>query len=131
MRTPTSRAALFLALSCLATPLAGQESAAPTRAELDAALGSRRTSAQAERDLLSRVLARPEVESAAEGAGLTSELDRVREAVPLLSGERLSQAAEQGRALEEQLAGGGSMVISTTTIIIVLLLIVIIILIAD
>ena len=131
MSTLTSRVLPFLALVCLASPLAGQEVAVPGAAEMDAALQSHESRTQADRAVVSRVLSHPQVVQAAGGAGLDADLERARNALPLLSGGKLRQAADHARALDVQLAGGQSMVISTTTIILVLLLIIIIILVAD
>ena len=128
---PTLRVLLFLALACIARPLSGQETPVPDRAELDGAIESHETRADLDRAVLSRVLSHPEVQRAASGAGMESDLERARVAVPTLASGPLRQAAEHARSLETQLAGGQTLSISTTTIILILLIIVIIILIAD
>jgi hypothetical protein len=122
---------LFLAFACIARPLSGQETTVPGSAELDAAIESHETRADRDRAVLSRVLSHPEVQRAANGAGMESDLERARGAVPALASGPLRQAAEHARSLETQLAGGQTMSFSTTTIILVLLIIVIIILIVD
>lgn len=132
MRTlTTSGPGALLALALLALPVAAQESPVATRAELDAALASEAARADADRAVVSRVLALPEVEEAARGADLAPELDRVRDAVPLLDAPTLATAAEYAAAIEVQLAGGQSIVITATTLILILLLVIIIVLIAD
>jgi len=55
---------------------------------------------------------------------------RAEAALGTLQGDDLRQAADQARAVNQDLAGGATVVITTTTIIIILLIILIIVAIA-
>jgi hypothetical protein len=112
----------------LATPVAAQETAVVTGAELDAALESRASSTDAQRAAVSRVLDRPEVASVAGQMGV--DLDEAKGAVAGLNGAPLARAAGLARDIEQSLAGGQTFSISAITLIIVLLVIILVILIA-
>lgn len=96
---------------------------------LDQAVQQRVSQEQADREALRTFLQNPMVKDVAARAGLS--LDKARAAVSTLQGDELRQAANQARAVNDQLAGGAdTIVISTTTIIIILLIILLIVAIA-
>lgn len=129
------RALLLVVGTCFSLVLCPLSTEAQERdvlspAEMEAALGEHRTTEDADRAVLGRVLSNPSVEAQARRAGLHAALDRARTRAAALEGEPLASAAAQARSLEEQLAGGQTVVMTATTIIIVLLIIIIIVLIA-
>jgi hypothetical protein len=102
--------------------------AAPPSA-LDAVLQQHVSATQADRDVVLRLLERPDVRALAGDFGL--DLRRAASAVSTLDGDVLRDLASRARAAENALAGGqGSVTISTTMIIIGLLVLILIILIA-
>jgi len=123
-------ATTLLALA-LSAPLAAQQSPAISTQELDAALQSHAQDVDADRSVVARVLARPDVESAVRAAGFGDDLENARAATGGLEGSTLARAAATARTIEAQLAGGQSITFTTTTIVLILLLIIIIILIAN
>jgi hypothetical protein len=78
------------------------------------------------RQVVSRVLARSEVEAVALRLGL--DVKQARAAVAHLDSEALAAVAQPARAVDADLAGGQTIVISVTTL---LLIIIIVLLIAD
>ncbi|MDX1632928.1 MAG: hypothetical protein R3234_13740 [Thermoanaerobaculia bacterium] len=99
-----------------------------TDQELRSAVRADVEAERADRALVDRVLARGEVRSVAEKAGV--DVERARRAVPLLEGGELSRVASLAGDLEEQLAGGQSTITITTTTLIIALLVLILIIVA-
>lgn len=84
---------------------------------------------EANRETLRALLARDEVHRAARIAGV--EIDDALAAVHVMEGDRLANAAQQARVIEERLTSADDIIsIRATTLIIVLLLIIIIIVVA-
>jgi hypothetical protein len=126
--------ALMLALWLVPPPVGAQTPAGSPQpgeqAVIDRALAERAATADADREVIRRVLTRSEVQTVASRMG--ADIAQLQAAVGTLDGEQLAQAADQARAVDQSLAGGATtVVITTTTIIIVLLLIILIVLIAD
>lgn len=126
MRTLTSFVlAGFLGL-VLASPVYAQTTHAAPVAALEAAVQEHVASADADRESIRRLLARPEVREIAGDLGL--DLRRAESAVATIDAAQLPALAAQARQVEERLFGGQSRVtISTTAIIIGLLLLILII----
>jgi hypothetical protein len=98
------------------------------KSALDQAVQQRVSQDQADREALRTFLQDPAVQRVAEKAGLSTE--RASAAVSMLQGDQLRQAANQARAVNQDLAGGATVIITTTTIIIILLVILIIVAVA-
>lgn len=99
--------ATLLLLLSLPTLMQAQEYAPAliaSTAELDAALAGAALDADADRQAVRDLLARPEVERTLALAGTDREEMIAR--VELLEGERLTAVADRARAAEAQLAGG-------------------------
>jgi hypothetical protein len=111
-------------LMCAPMARAQQPHAISQRA-LDQAVQQRVSQEQADRDAIRSFLRNPAVKNVAARAGLA--IDKAEGAVGTLQGDELRQAADQARAVNEQLAGGDTVVLSTTTIIIIILLIILLI----
>jgi branched-subunit amino acid ABC-type transport system permease component len=107
----------------------GRSHAAPPAA-IDQALQQHVTAVDADRAVVQRLLARPDVKALAADMGL--DLQRAQTAVATIDGEQLSDLASQARQAEQELAGGqGSIRISTTLIIIALLVVILLIVAID
>jgi hypothetical protein len=107
-----------------------QPSHAASATALDQALEQHVTATAADRAVVQRLLARPDVQALAAEIGL--DVRRAQSAVATLDGEQLSDLAARARAAEEGLAGGqGSVRISTTLIIIALLVIILLVVAID
>jgi hypothetical protein len=116
------------------TGAAAQELQPPSHtapeAALDRALQQHVAGTEADRAVVQRLLARPDVQALAAEIGL--DVRRAQTAVATLDGEQLSDLAARARAAEQGLAGGqGSVRISTTLIIIALLVIILLIVAID
>jgi hypothetical protein len=96
---------------------------------LDAAIQAHVDERQADRDLVERLLQRPDVRKVASGAGI--DLRTASDAVRTMDDRTLAAVAVQAQATERALAGGQSTVTISTTAIIIGLLILILILVAD
>ena len=128
MRTLTS-IALVVTLVVGFTPSANAQTqhAAPASA-LDAAVQDHMDSSAADREMVLRLLARPEVQSVAGDAGI--DLRRAETAVAALDGAQLAEVAAHAQQVEQALAGGQSRVTISTTLIIIALLVLILIIVA-
>lgn len=98
-------------------------------ATLEQALAVQTSQDRADREIVLRVLGRPEVREVAGRIGVP--LDRAEAVVQTVEGIELRQLATQARQVENQLAGGATVTFTTTTIIIVLLLIILLIVAID
>lgn len=129
MRTFVS-AFLFLLCTVAAAPPAGAQTAhvAPPSA-LDEALQHHVDPADRDREVIQRLLDRPEVGALAADVGL--DLRDARAAVATLDGPRLAELAVHARNAEQARAGGQSVTISYTLIIIGLLVLILLILVLD
>jgi hypothetical protein len=115
--------------SCIAvSPALAQSSHAAPQSAIDAALQGHVDRAEADRDVVRRLLERDEVRTLAGGVGL--DLRRAADAIATLEGEELATLAEQARQVEGTLAGGQSTVTVSTTLIIIGLLVLILIIVA-
>ena len=129
MRMFASVVLTVFTLVSLVPPAHAQSSqhAAPLSA-LEAAVQGHVASADADREAVSRLLARPEVQKIAGDAGI--DMRRAEQAVAALDGDQLTEIAGQARQIEETLAGGQSRVVISTTLIIIALLVLILIIVA-
>lgn len=128
MRTLASAVAVVFTLVTLGSPLDAQMSHAAPQAALDAALQQHVASDAADRDVVLRLLDRPEVQALAGDVGL--DLRRAKDAIATLDGPELSSLAAQARQAEEGLTGGQSRITISTTLIIIALLLIILIIVA-
>jgi hypothetical protein len=129
MRTLASIVFVTLSLSAVATPADAQVSHAAPQSVLDAAVQDHVAADAADREMIQRLLERPEVQAVAGDIGL--DLRSAQSAVSTLDTQQLSTIAAQARQAERALAGGQSTItLSTTMIIIGLLLLILIVLIA-
>jgi len=129
MRTSVSGLVVLLCVLMAIPRVAAQSHAAPTAA-IDQALQQHVTAVDADRAVVQRLLARPDVQAIAADMGL--DVRRAQTAVATLDGDQLSRLASQARQAEQELAGGqGSIRISTTLIIIALLVIILLVVAID
>lgn len=117
-----------LAVLMCAPAVWAQQTHVIDKSALDQAVQQRVSQDQADREALRTFLQDPTVQRVAEKAGLSTE--RASAAVSMLQGDQLRQAANQARAVNQDLAGGATVIITTTTIIIILLVILIIVAVA-
>ena len=131
MRTFVSGLVILLC-SVMAVPRVAaqqpQSHAAPSAA-IDQALQQHVTAVDADRAVVQRLLARPDVQSLAKEIGL--DVRRAQSAVATLDATQLSELASHARQAEQGLAGGQSVRISTTLIIIALLVLILLIVAID
>ena len=128
MRMLTSCVLVVFALISMVPPANAQTSHTASTAALDAAVQQHVASAEADREAVARLLARPEVQKIAGDAGI--DMRRAAQAVATLDGEQLTEIAAQARQIEETLAGGQSRVVISTTLIIIALLVLILLIVA-
>lgn len=114
-----------LAVMLCAPAAFAQQTHTINKSALDQAVQQRVSQDQADREALRGFLQDPAVKKVAAKAGLS--VERAEAAVSTLQGDQLRQAADQARAVSQDLAGGATVVITTTTIIIILLVILIIV----
>jgi predicted xylose isomerase-like sugar epimerase len=115
-------APLALALS---TAAFAQERHVVTADKLAQTVSQYVTKQDADRATIRETLARPEVKSVAERAGI--DIGRVSASIDALPPESLERAAATARDVNQALVGGAStIVISTTTIIIILLIVILV-----
>jgi hypothetical protein len=126
MRTLATIAVLATFLA--GSPVHAQTSHAAPPSALDAALQDHAATEAADRDVIRRLLDRPDVQAIAGDLGL--DLRRATDAVGTLEGADLASLAAQARQAEEGLAGGQSRITISTTLIIIALLVLILIIVA-
>jgi hypothetical protein len=134
MRTSVSGLVVLLCILIAAPRAAAQQSRAGSHtappAAIDEALQQHVTAVDADRAVVQRLLARPDVKALAAEIGL--DIRRAQTAIATLEGGQLSDLAARARQAEEGLAGGqGSVRISTTLIIIALLVVILLIVAID
>jgi hypothetical protein len=117
--------ATTLAVMLIAPAAWAQQTHVINKSALDQAVQQRVSQDQADRETLRSFLNDPAVKRVAAKAGLSTE--RAEAALATLQGDDLHAAANQARAVNQDLAGGATVVITTTTIIIILLVILIIV----
>lgn len=127
MRTFATIAVLATILA-VGSPVHAQTSHAAPQSALDAALQEHAATVAADRDVIRRLLDRPEVQAIAGDVGL--DLRRAKDAVGTLDADDLVNLAAQARQAEEGLAGGQSRITISTTLIIIALLVLILIIVA-
>jgi hypothetical protein len=128
MRTLASIVLVVFSLVAVIPPVHAQTSHAAPQSALDAAIKDHTAAAEADRETVRRLLARPEVQAIAGDLGL--DLRRAESAVATLDAEQLTELAAQARQAEEGLAGGQSRIVISTTVIIIALLVLILIIVA-
>ena len=128
MRTSLTSVLIVLFTVVAAAPRLQAQSHAAPQAALDAALQQHAETTEADRAALLRVLAHPEVKSAAAKAGI--DLRRATDAVSTLDDTRVSELAAQARQVDSALAGGQSKITISTTVIIIGLLVLILLIVA-
>jgi len=106
-----------------------QQSHVIPKSALEQAVQQRVSQDQADREALRTFLQNPIVKNVAAKAGVP--LDRANAGVAMLEGADLRDAANQARAVNQDLAGGATVVITTTTIIIILLVVILLIVALD
>ena len=130
MRMLTSIVFVVFSSVALIPPAHAQTSHAAPQSALDAIVQQHVDAAAADREVVSRLLERPEVQAIAGDIGL--DLRRAQRAIATLDDQEVAALAGQARQAEQALAGGQSRVtISTTTIIIALLVIILIVVAVD
>ena len=105
-----------------------QTSHAAPQSALDAAVQQKVAASTSDRELVKRLLDRPEVQAIAADAGL--DLRRAQDAIATLDDEEIAGITAQARQAEEAFAGGQSRVTISTTVIIIALLIIILLVVA-
>ena len=134
MRTSVSGLVVLLCILIAVPRATAQERAAGSHAApsaaIDQALQQHVAATDANRAIVQRLLARPDVQALAAEIGL--DVRRAETAVATLDGAQLSELAAHARQAEHGLAGGqGSVRISTTLIIIALLVVILLIVAID
>lgn len=129
MRTLASIVLAVVSLVAVIPPAHAQTSHAAPQSALDAAIHDHTAAAEADRETVLGLLARPEVEAIAGDVGL--DLRRAQSAIDTLDGEQLTALAAQARQAEQALAGGQSITISAIWIIIGLLVLILLIVVLD
>jgi len=119
--------AVVLALWLVAPQVNAQVVTTPPtpQAAIDQALARRAAAADADRQVVRRVLDRREVKDVADRMGV--DIQRLRSGVAVLDAGQLAQVASQARAVDQNLAGGATTIVLTTTTIIIILLVIILI----
>jgi hypothetical protein len=120
--------AVVLAVLVMA-PVANAQDHVINKSALDKAVQARVAQDQADREVITALLARPAVREVAAKAGLS--LEKASVAVSTLQGSDLRDLASQARQVNNDLAGGASTIVISTTTVIIILLIVLLILAAD
>ena len=128
MRTLVTTVAVALSLVAITPPVQAQTSHAAPQSALDLAVQDHSAATAADREVVQRLLQRPEVQAVAGDLGL--DLRRAESAVATLEGQQLTDLAAQARQAEQSLAGGQSRVVISTTLIIIVLLVLILIIVA-
>ena len=119
--------ALAAAMVVLPTAARAQQA---TAQELDEPVAiAMQTGEEADREALRRFVAREDVQKIARVADL--DLENASAGILALEGEKLSNAADQARALESLMGAQDSITISATTVIIILLLVLLIVVVAS
>jgi hypothetical protein len=103
-------------------PARAEEPHAVDAATLRAAVAGAADAEEADRAALRALLARPDVQAAARGAGL--DLERAGAAVSTLHGEELQRLAGQARALDDTSLGGATTIVITSTALLIALILV-------
>jgi len=128
MRVIRDRLVVLLTIWLVIAPATAraQQAHVVDQATLDRAVAAQAQQADADRQVIRRMLHHQQVREIAARAGI--ELTRAETAVATLDGAELQQIATRARAVDDSLAGGqGRVTISTTMIIIGLLVLILIV----
>jgi hypothetical protein len=118
-------AALATPAFAQSAPQSGATHVVPTET-LNATVAAKAATAREQREAITRVLDRANVQAAARSMGL--DVKKASNAVAELSGDDLARAAATANRIDADLAGGAStVIISTTTLLLLLILIVLIV----
>ena len=128
MRMLASMVILMFSLVAVIPPVHAQTSHSAPQSALDAAVQDRAADAAADRETVTQLLQRPDVQAIAGDLGL--DLRRAESAIATLDDQRLTELAAQARQAEQALAGGQSSVTISTTMIIIGLLVLILLIVA-
>lgn len=128
MRMIASFVLSVFTLVAMVPPAHAQSSHAAPVSMLESAVLDHAATAEADRQAVLRVLARPDVVAVAGDLGV--DLRRAESAVRTLGGDQLTELAAQARQAEQDLTGGQSRVTISTTLIIIALLVIILIIVA-
>ena len=128
MRMIASFVLSVFTLVAMVPPVHAQSSHAAPVSSLESAVLEHAAAADADREAVLRVLARPDVVAVAGDFGI--DLRRAENAIRTLDGDQLTELAAQARQTEQELAGGQSRVTISTTLIIIALLVIILIIVA-
>ena len=112
----------------VAMPAYAQASHAAPQSALDAVVQAHVERSAADREMVQRLLERPEVQAVAGDIGV--DLRRAQSAVSTLDGQQLSTIAAQAGQVDRALAGGQSSITISTTMIIIGLLVLILLIVA-
>jgi hypothetical protein len=132
MKRTTTRKGVCIALAAMILIPYGSASAAVpatneknvvTGGELYTAMSARTDGETASRESIQKLLDRSDVRRVATRAGM--DVDRVKSAVSVLSGENLQVAAQQAQRVSDALVGGSTVVVTSTALIIGLLVLII------
>jgi hypothetical protein len=128
MRMMASLLVVVFVVVAVVPPVNAQSSHTAPMSALESAVQEHVASAAADREIVLRLLARPEVQAIAGDVGI--DLRRVESAVGTLEGSQLAEVAAQARESEQALTGGQSRISISTTMIIIALLVIILIVVA-
>jgi hypothetical protein len=128
MRTSALLVALVFVFVATISPAGAQTSHSAPQSAIDAALQQKVSNSAADREVVLRLLDRPEVQAVAGNAGL--DLRRAKDAVSTIDGPQLTELAAQASQVEQSLAGGQSRVTINTTLLIIGLLVLILLILA-
>jgi len=128
MRMLASILVVVLSFVAVIPPAHAQTSHAAPQSALDAAVQDHVATSAANREMVLRLLERPEVQAVAGDIGL--DLRRAQTAISTLDGQQLAELAAQAQQVERALAGGQSTIVISTTLIIIALLVLILIIVA-
>ena len=126
MRTSAWLLVIVFSVAALVPPASAQSSHAAPQSAIDAVLQQKVSDADADRNIVLRLLDRSELQTIADEIGL--DLRRAKDAVSTVEGQQLTDLAAQANKVEQSLAGGQSITVSTTLLIIGLLLLIVLIL---
>jgi hypothetical protein len=128
MRMIASLLVVVFVVVAVVPPVNAQSSHTAPMSALESAVQEHVASGAADREVVLRLLARPQVQAIAGDVGI--DLRRVESAVGTLEGSQLAEVAAQARQADQALAGGQSRVVISTTVIIIALLVLILIIVA-
>jgi hypothetical protein len=122
IRAITASTALLALLVSSSPAWAQQHIADP--AAMQQAITQQQATETANREIVAKVLGRPDVQIMAARMGMS--VQTARTAAAQLSGQDLAQAATAARAIDDPAGGADTIVISTTTLLLIIILVLLI-----